>query len=219
MTAYIPKPQDIYDFPIDALDAAFMLHCRDNKSIYPFRQEEILGKLIIYKISGATAATQHTFIGEVRFQFINSEQTRISYNTPKSLPPTWDTKNWVNHDREYLQQFCMSVIDDLNRFYSEKEMQRSYQRGRLPLKQNEIARRVAMAILEDKLKEKRKKVAADFMEKIMHEKRPSKEDMRILENQFKNGATRWRNAILDKDEELLADAQELVNSWFPILST
>jgi len=218
MAANHPAPQDIYDFPIDVLDASFMLHCHDNKSIYTFRREEIPGKLIIYKISGATAATQHTFIGEVRFQFISSEQTRISYTAPGLLPPTWDTGNWVNLDREYLQRLCMSVIDDLNRFYLKKEMQRSYQHGRLPLEQNEIARRIAMAILKGELNEKRKKVAADYMEKIMNEKRPLKEDMDTLENQFKDGAARWRKAIFDKDEELLAEAQELVNSWLSKLS-
>lgn len=113
MTANHLGPKDIYDFPLDVLDVTFMLHCHDNQSIYTFRREEIPGKLIIYKISGATIATQNKFIGEVRFQFISDDQTRISYNTPRPLPLTWDTENWVDQDRQYLQQLCMSAISDL----------------------------------------------------------------------------------------------------------
>jgi len=210
MTANHLGPKDIYNFPLDVLDATFMLHCHDNKFIYTFRREEIPGKLIIYKISGATIGTQNKFIGEVRFQFISDDQTRISYNTPRSLSPTWDIENWVDQDRQYLQQLCKSAISDLALLHSNgKTKRRSYQHGKLPLSQDETIRRIAAALLEEDLKKKDKGMTRGEVVVIAQERL----SVILKDTEIKDGKKRLDRARHKKNQILLDFAQELLNSW------
>jgi hypothetical protein len=208
MTAFIPKPQDIYDIPIDALDAAFMLHCHDNASIYTSRREEIPGKLIIYSITGAKKASQNKLIGDVRFQFVSSDRTRISFDTPKSFPPTWDFENWVDQDYEYLKRLCMTVSSDLKHSHSSnKTNSRSNLPGKPSLSQDDLIFRIALALLEEYLKKKDKGMTRGEVVVIANERlNHITTTTEIKERRL--GDASWKN-----DQALIDSAQEQLDAW------
>jgi hypothetical protein len=211
MTAFIPKPQDIYDIPIDALDAAFMLHCHDNASIYTSRREEIPGKLIIYSITGAKKASQNKLIGEVRFQFVSSDRSRISFETPQPFPPTWESlENWVDQDYEYLKRICMTVIGDLKHSHSSNKINsRSNLPGKPSLPQDDLIFRIASALLEEYLKKKDKGMTRGEVVVIAYERL----NHITTTTEIKDGKRRLGDANHNKDQALLDSAQEQLDIW------
>jgi hypothetical protein len=210
MTAYIPKPQDIFDIPIDALDAAFMLACHDNASIYTSRREEIPGKLIIYSITGAKKASQNKLIGDVRFQFVSSDRTRISFDTPKPFPPTWDFENWVDQDYEYLKRICMTVIGDLKHSYSSNKINsRSNLPGKPSLPQDDLIFRIASALLEEYLKKKDKGMTRGEVVVIANERL----NHITTTTEIKDGKRRLGDASWKNDQALIDSAQEQLDAW------
>ena len=210
MTAYNPKPQDVYDLSIDALDAAFMLYCRDHKSFYASRREEIPGKLIIYKITDATKASENRLVGEVRFQFVSGDRTRISFDTPNPFPPTWEPGKWVNQDAEFLRQICTTVISGLTQplLSNKKYLQRNLP-GKPPLSQDELILRMASARLEEYLQAKDKGVTRGEVVLL------AKEEFHIITtiSKIKDGKQRLGDARWRNDKALLDDVDELLNTW------
>jgi hypothetical protein len=204
--------------PIDALDATFMLNCHDNASIYTFRREEIPGKLIIYKISGATIATQNMLIGEVRFQFISSNQTHISIYTPLSSDQSWDSfTRGVNENFKYLKRLCMAMLEDLTPLHLQKRNETSAKidhPGKPALSEDEVIYRLALAQLEEHLKEKDKGMTRGEVVVIAKERL----NRIIKSTEIKDGKQRLDNARWRKDNMLLDAAQEQLNDWLNLLS-
>lgn len=230
-------------FPLAAVDAALKLACRDTAGLSHYRQEEISGRLIVYRINQPDPPAGAGPCGGIRVQYLSEQHTKLSIEIEAcseelgarcGLPPQNSHmlpveeliqlmhENGIqkieSYRKQYLVDLCNQAIFDLTNNQPPRE--RAYKPpsqwhgGRPPLSQEEIALRMALGLLEEHLKQKDKDTKRGEVVLLAVEKLNIPAGI----GDVKDGMERLRRARDKDDQGLLRSAQEQFQSWLPRLS-
>lgn len=223
--------QRIVDFPLDAVDAAFKLICRDQLDLWHKRVEELPGKLVIYCIADERKEKCLGDCGEIRVQYYSPYQVRLSLE----VDPCNDedilryhslfrnqtagriilTKGGteIQWGREtLLTNLCDQMMANLGTthpLFPDTPRPVAGQAGKPLLSEEEAILRVALAILEKLLKQKDAGMTRGEVVVLARER------LGILTtiNNIKDGKIRLGDADSKGAETLINSAQKQVDAW------
>jgi hypothetical protein len=229
-------------FPLAAVDAAMKLACRDTKGLSHYRHEEIPDRLIVYHINQQDPPAGIGTCGGIRIQYLTDQHTKLSVEVESCsedlgisygvvpehahLFSSDDLQTAIqgsgvrrveSYRKQILTDLCNQAIFDLTTNQPLDTLSPARSGGRPHVSRKDVVLRVALAMLEKKLKDKDKGMKRG--EVIILARKNfgyTKDD--VKETVIKDGLVRLNKAIEKNDEELLSAAEEKVNSWLSALS-
>jgi hypothetical protein len=231
-----PLDPKLIDFSLDTVDAAMKLVCRDWPNLWHTRLDELAGKLIVYRIADESRTHCLGDCGEIRLQFHAPAQVRLSIVidpcTEEDVFRYYAYKHsraavrialaergaGIQKEREvFLAGLCERLLENMavpTLPFVDSPRPTASQAGKPALPLEEAILRIALALLEKYLKEQDAGMTRGEVVILAREK------LGILTtiNNVKDGRQRLGDAEWNKDEELLAGAQDQVQAWLTRLS-